>query len=369
MLHRFGVWKWALGGWLKDDKDSSDVDLDDHLNGLHMFLESLHDGIEGEIDDHDDRDMFDEFLCFLVVFLSELPRPQGGVEGECKEEEEEEKEREETKEERVKKSLTKVLNSVKSKMRREVVHRLAVGPQTHSALREVYGLLSPREMKVVKHIGGDDGELLEDVLKEVAVNQIGQGLSPNTWHLKPAGWDEYDPCFYHLNEKGHQMAAANRTEKWGGNGEAKGGNCKPLGKVADGWGDFRKCVFWEDTVRAIVWGTVADNMGDGKGAAERQSETGLARVVQLLTLGLGVMEQEGGDEKERWEEVSRLRRQRGTITRIVRASHSLTNIHRFSHALRSGCSGLMELSAPEGVALGAEVYLTCLRMPKMSTTL
>jgi hypothetical protein len=320
MLHRFGVWKWALGAKggvnndseeekgsrdsaytgmsLNEDGDEVDDDAETGWASTSEYLEQF--DIRGEIDNDDNRDMFDEFLWFLVVFLSELPRPRANIERE----QDEEGKREETKDEMAKRSQMSVLQKVRSDIRKEVVHRLAVGPQTHSALTEVYGLMSPREMQVIKLIGGDDGELLEDVLKEVAVNKIGQGLSPNKWHLKPRGWEEYDPCFYHLNEKGHQMAAANRTEKWGGNGEVKGGICKPLGKVAEGWGDFRKSIFWEDTVRAIVWRTVADNMGSGKGGLERQSETGLARVVQLLTLGMGVMDQEGGDELERWEEVS-----------------------------------------------------------------
>jgi len=294
MLHRFGIWDWTLNENEAFSWDRSSPQQDQEKE--------------------DCRGMFDEFLWFLVMFVSELPRHQGeGVKEskffdvmeeekeEGKGEEKEEKKGGEDKEEVVR-SKVRVLAKVKADVRKEVVHRLAVGGQTHSKLTEIYGLMSPREIKVVKEVGGDDGKILDDILKEVAVNKLGQGLDPNKWHLKPEAWNEYDPCFYHLNERGHQAAAANRAEKWGRGGN-KGNQriCKPLARVAKGWEGFRKRMFWDETLRAVLWKVVWGNLGGGRERLERQSETALARVIQFLSLGLGAMEEEGM-EGEDWKD-------------------------------------------------------------------
>ena len=87
-----------------------------------------------------------------------------------------------------------------AQVRREVVHKLASSPCTHSEATEVLALVAKPEAAAA----------LEIVLGEVADCRPARDLEPAKFSLKPRCWSEYDPCFLHLSATAHQAASERR---------------------------------------------------------------------------------------------------------------------------------------------------------------
>ena len=104
------------------------------------------------------------------------------------------------------------------RLMREVIHRLASGPKTHSEMNEVSHILSNRDTDVLcelgKKINPDDasGAALEEALNEVGTRKCKSG-APDEWELKESAWSEYDPNFQHISTRAHQHASENRPKQ------------------------------------------------------------------------------------------------------------------------------------------------------------
>lgn len=195
----------------------------------------------------------------------------------------------------------------KRRLRREVIHRLASGPKTHSELSEVHHVLSNLDNVFLseegKLVNPDDatGAALAVTLMEVASHKSVRGrLEPNHWELCESAWEDYDPAFYHISLRSHQQAAESRPR-----GKAEGiygmepkSYC-PIPPVPHpSFKRLRRDVTSDATVIAILYRTLHVHCRDstiktdltGVRApfayeGDRMSETALARAVQLLTLG------------------------------------------------------------------------------------
>ena len=123
------------------------------------------------------------------------------------------------------------LKQAKSRLRREVVHKLVSGPKTHSELADVQHVLPHRDTVLLneegKLVNPDDasGAALEAALEEVADVKVSRGrltASADQWEVRRAVWDEYDPAFYHTSRQHHQTAAENRPSVAPGGDSAPG---------------------------------------------------------------------------------------------------------------------------------------------------
>ena len=133
--------------------------------------------------------LLEEFLHLMIVFISELP----AIATVGKKEQTEQ---------------------AKRHLYREVVHRLASGPKTHSELSEVHHVLSHWDNMLLseegKEVNPDDatGAALGAILDQVAQRKISRNkMEPNKWELKAEVWDDYDPAFFHCSLRHHQTAA------------------------------------------------------------------------------------------------------------------------------------------------------------------
>jgi hypothetical protein len=138
--------------------------------------------------------LLEEFLHLLIVIITELPSlpPKDNADHTLQ---------------------------AKQRLRREVVHRLASGPKTHSELAEVHHVLSHWDNYFLseegKQINPDDasGAALGQALSEVAVRKSSrERLAPHHWELSRQAWDDYDPAFFHISMRSHQSAAENRPK-------------------------------------------------------------------------------------------------------------------------------------------------------------
>lgn len=105
-------------------------------------------------------------------------------------------------------------SQAKQRLRREVVHRLASGPKTHSELTEVQHVLSHWDNYFLSEEGKVDnpddasGAELGKVLSDIAERKSrGVKLSPDQWELRRDAWNEYDPAFFHISPRSHQLAS------------------------------------------------------------------------------------------------------------------------------------------------------------------
>ena len=78
-------------------------------------------------------------------------------------------------------------------IRREIVHRLCAGDKSYSELTRNI----PRAL--TQHAKFDE------ILKEVSVYQLPQGMEQGSYALKPACWQEYDRYFVHFGAKDSQV--------------------------------------------------------------------------------------------------------------------------------------------------------------------
>lgn len=209
-------------------------------------------------------------------------------------------------------SHSESIAQAKNRLRREVIHRLASGPKTHSELAEVSYVLPQPDNSALNEEGRilnpDDasGAALESILGIVATQHHSRNYGPNRWELKKEAWDDYDPAFWHIPQRHHQTAAEMRP-KVDLNAEGvpyapKWGKCHKLFEQL-------RFTFTSDSLLLSVCYRVlhthccvklkskdgssaidSDGKHDqlqGAMAYERDalSETALSRAVHLLTLG------------------------------------------------------------------------------------
>jgi hypothetical protein len=196
----------------------------------------------------------------------------------------------------------------KWRLRREVVHRLASGPKTHSELAEVHHVLSHWDNVFLseegKLVNPDDatGAALEAVLAEVADRKVSRGkMEPDKWELQREAWESYDPSFFHISLRSHQTAAESRPIPTG-TSRSFGVEAKPLApplpSAHPSFTRLRRDITCDATVLAIAYRTLhmhcrdnskkkdmSDLCGTFAYESEERSETALARAVHLLTLG------------------------------------------------------------------------------------
>lgn len=137
--------------------------------------------------------LVEEMLSLIIILLTEMPSPPA-------------------------------LNTDESvmlsrrRLRREVVHRLASGPKTHSEMAEVHHVLSQRDNAILcdkgKQINPDDasGAALESVLNDVALRRTRIG-DADQWELNQSAWQEYDPAFHRIGTRAHQSASERRPKQ------------------------------------------------------------------------------------------------------------------------------------------------------------
>jgi hypothetical protein len=250
--------------------------------------------------------LLEEFLHAIIVFTSELPHV-------------------------VPADQTDHTRQARWRLHREVVHRLASGPKTHSELLEVHHVLSHHDNVLLseegKAINPDDatGAALGTVLDHIADRKTSRGkLEPDKWEMKRSAWDEYDPAFFHLSLRLHQTAADSRPKPTAESNSPLGWEPKayaPAPAVAHPFFDrLRRDSTSDATVLAVVFRVLHMHLREnvtkeltdmpGKAAYEKEkSETALARAVHLLTLGAFAWKDAVADDAQ-W-------RDRGGVSDIV----------------------------------------------------
>jgi len=198
-------------------------------------------------------------------------------------------------------------SQAKWRLRREVVHRLASGPKTHSEMAEVHHVLSHWDNVYLseegKLVNPDDATsaALGAVLADVANRKIShRKMEPDKWELNREAWEDYDPSFYHINLRNHQTAAESRPAFPADNKFRVKPKpfCPPLFESHCDFIRLRRDVTCDATILAITYRTLHMHIRDNKktkdavdlrGAmayeGDDKSETAVARAVHLLTLG------------------------------------------------------------------------------------
>eukprot|EP00550_Attheya_septentrionalis_P012964 CAMPEP_0198304944 /NCGR_PEP_ID=MMETSP1449-20131203/57651_1 /TAXON_ID=420275 /ORGANISM="Attheya septentrionalis, Strain CCMP2084" /LENGTH=2807 /DNA_ID=CAMNT_0044007473 /DNA_START=500 /DNA_END=8923 /DNA_ORIENTATION=- len=304
LLHRFGVFEFA--GFEHAPMSDPDRYLAEQNMGLYPSQLHSDQNSVGEASTTAETDsivfpwtytpakdassllsLLEELLHLLIILITELPPPPS-VDGQE--------------------------HAVQAKkcLRREVIHRLASGPKTHSELAEVQHVLPNHYNSVLseegKLLNPDDatGAALEAALAEVAARKSVKGkLAPDQWELRRWAWAEYDPAFYHISLRGHQSAAENRP--LAGSDQPSGERKKrtepnpyaprPAAAHAS-FERLRRDMTSDASVLAITYRILHVHCRHAKSNKDKtslrgapayeggaMSETSLARAVHLLTLG------------------------------------------------------------------------------------
>lgn len=227
--------------------------------------------------------LLEEFLHFIIVFLAELP-PVVPLDTEDQ------------------------TQQAKLRLFREVIHRLASGPKTHSELSEVHHVLSHWDNVLLsdegKLINPDDatGAALAAVLADIADRKVSRGkMEPDKWEMRRTAWDSYDPAFFHISLRSHQTAAAEGRPKPTEDTLASfGWESKPYAPIPVAAHPFferlRRDATADATVLAVAYKVLhlhcrqnvdkkrPDLQGNLSCENGEKSETALARTIHLLTL-------------------------------------------------------------------------------------
>lgn len=228
--------------------------------------------------------LLEEYLQFTIVFISELPAVVPS-----------------TREEQTKQARFRLF--------REVVHRLASGPKTHSELSEVHHVLSHWDNVLLsdegKLLNPDDatGAALGMVLADIADRKVSrEKMEPDKWELKGSAWEFYDPAFFHISLRCHQVAAEDRPKPEVDNLSSFGWKPKPYAPKPSPSHPFferlKRDVTADITALACVYRVLYIHChADQEFASSRdtvdlsaflyreKSETCLARAIHFITLG------------------------------------------------------------------------------------
>ena len=210
----------------------------------------------------------------------------------------------------------------KWRLRREVIHRLASGPKTHSELAEVHHVLSHWDNVYLseegKLVNPDDatGAALGSVLTEVATRRVSRGkMEPDKWELSKNAWESYDPNFFHISLRSHQTAAESRpapTNADSSTGVAPKAFCPVLTPAHPTFERLRRDITSDATMLVIAYRTLhmhcrdpkmkKDSMTALRGAmayeSDERSEIALARAVHLLTIGAFAWQDARADDRD-----------------------------------------------------------------------
>ena len=214
-------------------------------------------------------------------------------------------------------------SQAKWRLRREVVHRLASGPKTHSEMAEVHHVLSHWDNVYLseegKLVNPDDatGAALGAVLADVANRKIShRKMEPDKWELNREAWEDYDPSFYHINLRNHQNSAESRPAFPADNKFRVKPKpfCPPSFECHRDFARLRRDVTCDATILAISYRTLHMHIRDNKKIKDAldlrgamayeggdKSETAVARAVHLLTLGAYAW-QDASEEAKNWRE-------------------------------------------------------------------
>ena len=244
--------------------------------------------------------LLEEFLHLIIMFVSEMPP-------------------------NVPRDKEDQTQQAKLRLFREVVHRLASGPKTHSELSEVHHVLSHWDNHLLseegKLVNPDDatGAALAATLDEVAERKVSRGkMEPDKWELKRSAWESYDPAFFHISLRSHQTAASEGRPK-----PAEDLN-SPFGWQSMSYAPdpvaahpffarLRRDATSDATLLSVAYkilhlhcrGNVDKSLEGLTGKllyeSGEKSETTLARAVHFLTLGVYSWNQSHGNERV-WRE-------------------------------------------------------------------
>jgi hypothetical protein len=209
----------------------------------------------------------------------------------------------------------------KCRLRREVIHRLASGPKTHSELSEVHHVLSNWDNLFLSEEGRlvnpDDatGAALGATLTEVAEHKSIRGpLEPKKWVLREKVWEEYDPAFFHISLRSHEQASESRPKVTGEG--IYGIEARPYAPPPpDSHPSFcrlRRDFTSDATILAVCYRILHNHCCESSHEAHLTamsessaytSETVLARVIHLLTLGAFSWESAVDASQTDWREL------------------------------------------------------------------
>ncbi|CAM9505740.1 unnamed protein product, partial [Phaeothamnion confervicola] len=179
-------------------------------------------------------------------------------------------------------------------LRRELIHRLAAAPCTHS-----------EAVKVAGNVGEEVTESdVERALQEVAVTREGAfgdrrggegggggASAPRRFELSDTASAEYDPCYFHLSRQEHQVAAERVAGKRRALRRAAGPAARPLPMAAtpapahEAFARVRT-VLWSPAVLRACAAVLAWHV---EKAQSRFSEVLLSRAIHLMTLQMHVV--------------------------------------------------------------------------------
>ena len=287
MVHRLGIFEFA--GMAK----APDSDLSRYAEEVSKNLYSSERSVDGgfillwnyspALDASSSMLLLEEFLHFMIIFVSELPPSSP-----------------EDKEEQTKQAKFRLL--------REVVHRLASGSKTHSELSEVHHTLSHWDNVLLseegKLVNPDDatGAALGTVLNDIAERKQSRGkMEPDKWEMKLSAWDMYDPAFFHISLRSHQTAADGRPRPPESTTASFGWEARPYAPAPITAHPFFERLRRDATADATTLGIAyrvlhlhcrknIEKSFDGlRGSlayeSAEKSETALARTIHFLTLG------------------------------------------------------------------------------------
>lgn len=227
-------------------------------------------------EDIDALKLTEEFLHLMILFVTELPAT-------------------------IPSDKDGQILQARQRLHREVVHRLASGPKTHSELSEVHHVLSHWDNVLLSEAGKEQhpddatGAALESVLADIAIRRVSRGSGkpePDTWELKQEAWAEYDPSFYHCSTRNHQAAAEHRPKP---KGQADG-RTKPIPFAPEPpqahsyFNRLRRDASVDSSIIAVIYRLLLLHIGEKtsdsgtKSQLRGRSETALARAIHFLTI-------------------------------------------------------------------------------------
>lgn len=292
LLHRLGIFDF-VGFFMAPNSDAQRYKQEADA-GLYPREEAAPDAFSTDVplpwtysparDTSSRMKLLEEYLHFMIVFISELP-PVVPVDRD-----------EQTKQ-------------AKQRLFKEVIHRLASGPKTHSELSEVHHVLSHWDNVLL----GEEGKLLNPddataaalgtVLSDVADRRVSRGgkPEPDKWELRKTAWASYDPAFFHISLRHHQVAAESRPKPILDSSSQYKWESKPFApRPSDAHQYFarlRRDATADACVLALAYKVLhihfrrdnrkelADLRGKEVYENKEMSETAVARAVHLLTLG------------------------------------------------------------------------------------
>jgi hypothetical protein len=204
--------------------------------------------------------MVEECILLFTLLVTEIPRPPDALA--------------QIKSTTGASSIT-VNARVVAEVRRELIHRLACGPCTHSELQDACSLVGQADSMPLG--------ALETILQDVAVPvSAASPLEPGRYTLKNCARTEYDPSFWHVSLNMHQTAMEQRLSSRKSEGDSATPICPPPPLVHP--------VFYQVRLGLTTEGALVDLIARVLG--RDQVDTLLLRTLHLLTVIIHVLKSE-----------------------------------------------------------------------------